>query len=341
MKNMIENGDSMIQKWILCFILFILWIQPTLSEAKNFHPMNDQRKQLFETMETLTQLPWYYFAALNQYEENLRHLETKKDSQKPRISIQIPPKLWAGPLNPNPNDTHLLTIQLFHGIGQDGNGDRKADRQNELDRLYALGNYLVQKGTSSQAIREQLWQYYQHPTTVDIITHIAQIFKKYNHTQLNEKHFPLPTESHYTYRSTWGDRRGWGGLRIHEGSDLFADYGTPVLSTCYGYIELIGWNRYGGWRIGIRDVNNHYHYFAHLQGYRKGLKKGDIVRPGEVIGSVGSSGYGPPGTSGKFPPHLHYGIYRFNGKNTYAFDPYPKLKQWERESKKKTSSRSH
>jgi murein DD-endopeptidase MepM/ murein hydrolase activator NlpD len=191
---------------------------------------------------------------------------------------------------------------------------------------------LAQKGISETQIRERLWDYYHHPLAVDVITHIAKIYETYQTTQLDEKMFPIPLKYNYTYRDTWGARRGWGGLRIHEGTDIFASYGTPVLSTCYGYVELIGWNRYGGWRIGIRDVNNLYHYFAHLNGYRKGLKKGDVVKPGDLLGRVGSSGYGPPGTAGKFPPHLHYGIYKFNGKNTYSFDPYPLLKKWEREA---------
>ena len=75
-----------------------------------------------------------------------------------------------------------------------------------------------------------------------------------------------------------------------------------------------GWNRYGGWRVGIRDINNNYHYFAHLNGFAKDLHTGQVVEPGQLIGSVGSSGYGPPGTAGKFPPHLHYGMYRDNGE---------------------------
>lgn len=152
--------------------------------------------------------------------------------------------------------------------------------------------------------------------------------------------FPIPQRYEYSYKSSWGDRRGFGGARIHEGTDIFAHYGTPVVSTCYGYVELMGWNRYGGWRIGLRDTKNNYHYFAHLNYFRKGLKQGDIVKPGEVIGAVDSSGYGPPGTSGKFPPHLHFGLYSFNGRSTYSFDPYPRLKMWERAAKnaKKKSS---
>ncbi|WP_373370365.1 M23 family metallopeptidase [Alkalicoccobacillus plakortidis] len=120
----------------------------------------------------------------------------------------------------------------------------------------------------------------------------------------------------------------WGGRRIHEGTDLFAGYGVPIQSTSYGTVELIGWNNYGGWRVGIRDLDNIYHYYAHLSGFEKGLEKGDVVKPGQVVGYCGSSGYGKPGTQGKFPPHLHYGMYRDNGVTEWSFDPYPLLKSW-------------
>ena len=63
------------------------------------------------------------------------------------------------------------------------------------------------------------------------------------------------------------------GSRIHEGTDIFANYGVPVHSTVYGIVEMKGWNKYGGWRIGIRDINNKYHYFAHLNGFAKVLSR--------------------------------------------------------------------
>ena len=93
----------------------------------------------------------------------------------------------------------------------------------------------------------------------------------------------------------------------------------------------MGWNDYGGWRVGIRDMHNTYHYYAHLSGFNKEVKEGDIVEPGTVIGYVGSSGYGKEGTSGRFPPHLHYGMYKYNGRTEWAFDPYPYLKIWEKQ----------
>jgi murein DD-endopeptidase MepM/ murein hydrolase activator NlpD len=163
----------------------------------------------------------------------------------------------------------------------------------------------------------------------------AKIYAAFGTLDLHRHAFPLPIRADYSYRSTWGASRSWGGYRIHEGTDLFASYGVPVRSTCYGMIEEMGWNRYGGWRIGIRDLDNIYHYYAHLSGFNKKLHKGDIVKPGQVIGWVGSSGYGKPGTQGKFPPHLHFGLYRDNGVKEWSFDPYPHLKRWEREERQR------
>ena len=99
-----------------------------------------------------------------------------------------------------------------------------------------------------------------------------------------------------------GTKRSWGGYRIHEGTDIFAPHGLPVRSTCYGVVEIKGWNPFGGWRIGIRDLNNHYHYYAHLSGFDKNAHIGEVVTPGQVVGWVGSSGYGKPGTQGNSSP---------------------------------------
>ena len=57
-------------------------------------------------------------------------------------------------------------------------------------------------------------------------------------------------------------------------------------------MEVKGWNQFGGWRIGIRDNHNSYHYYAHLGSYHKEIEVGTIVKPGTVLGYVGSSGYG-------------------------------------------------
>lgn len=316
----------------MCIILFYCCfssLQVTAAQPEVY----EQRLSLYKKYEGISLIPWYYLAAIDQYERNIHPTCAK---QWPVISICMDERTWVGPLNPNEKDENPLSISFFNGIGVDGNGDGKASIQDDEDRLYSL---VVSLSNHSHDIDKALWNRYKRDKAVHLIRMFANIYKETGHVELTERAFPLPLSANYSYRSTWGDRRGFGGLRIHEGTDIFANYGVPIRSTTYGIVEMKGWNRYGGWRIGIRDTNQIYHYYAHLQGFEKGIKTGDVVKPGQVIGYVGSSGYGPPGTQGKFPPHLHYGMYKDNGKREWSFDPYPSLRTYEQiERKKRTNS---
>ncbi|KRG15273.1 peptidase M23 [Virgibacillus soli] len=307
-----------------------LGIEEVKAKELNQEEIYQQRMNLYKKTEALTSIPWYYLAAVDQFERSIRDVRDDLPDPPAIIGYYLPPEQWAGPLNPNPQDTNPITIELFSGVGKDGNGDGKIEQTNEEDLLYTLAHFLRSYGVDDQSFRLALWDYYKRDQTVRSIMTNAKIYRTFGKVDLREKAFPLPKGYNYTYKNTWGDRRGWGGRRIHEGTDIFAGYGTPVRAIAYGVVELKGWNKYGGWRVGIRDVNNTYHYYAHLNGFSKDLKIGDVVKPGDVIGSVGSSGYGPPGTSGKFPPHLHFGMYKDNGIREWSFDPFPHLKIWER-----------
>ncbi|WP_226376935.1 M23 family metallopeptidase [Oceanobacillus halotolerans] len=290
----------------------------------------DERMALYKKTEALTQIPWYYLAAIDQYERNTQEDASDDDI----VSITLPSELWFGSGNVT-NITNDELITLFNGKGKDGNGDKHADPNDPEDVLYTVAMMLKEYGPTEADIRIALWNYYKRDLTVQTIKNTAKVFKEFQEIELTDRDFPVSIGYNYTYHNTWGDRRGFGGARIHEGTDIFADYGTPILATTYGVVELKGWNLYGGWRIGIRDIHNIYHYYGHMSGYEDGIEVGDIVKPGDVLGSVGSTGYGPPGTSGKFPPHLHYGMYRDTGDSEFSFDPYPYLQKWERIAKDK------
>lgn len=325
----------------LCMAAIILPLESVAGaapSASNDEPILKERLQLFQRMETLYGVPWTYLAAMDQYERAMQIRKKKQKNEEPSTRItafDIPSERWCGLWNPDLEDTNPISIRYFSGLGMDGDGDGIADRSNDLDVLTSVVHYLSGYGISAEDWPIALWNYYQRDRSVKTIKQFAQVYAKYQHLHLDDRRFPIPPRYSYSYRDTWGDARGWGGRRIHEGTDIFASYGTPVLSTAYGVIEVIGWNRYGGWRIGMRDMGNVYHYFAHLSSFKKGLKPGDIVEPGQVLGYVGSSGYGKPGTAGKFPPHLHYGMYRETGGPDWAFDPYPYLRRWERQSRKR------
>ncbi|WP_337914077.1 M23 family metallopeptidase [Cohnella zeiphila] len=293
-------------------------------------------KQIYDRVSLTTGLSWQAVAALDRYESTLTraHPKTRPLREGAAVGVFIDEKRWAGPLNPDPSDSNPVSIRVFRGIGQDGDGDGKADRGNDIDLLYSLASEVRRFGTFSDDFAIGLWEYYQNTRAVQRVLQFTKIYHAFGKLDLSHHVFPIPVGSSYAYRSTWGNSRGWGGVRIHEGTDIFANYGVPVRSTSFGIVEVKGWNPYGGWRIGIRDTDNLYHYYAHLSGFEKSLQPNDVVKPGQVIGWVGSSGYGRPGTQGKFPPHLHYGVYRDRGLVEWAFDPYPMLRRWERDELK-------
>ncbi|SHG42115.1 M23 family metallopeptidase [Ornithinibacillus halophilus] len=322
----------MYYKWTLSFIFVLIasLAIPLTIHAQDQEDLYKERLALYKKTEAVTQIPWYYIAAIDQYERQIQ-----KDLEENQvISIKIPEELWFGPGNTS-KTTDKEMIKLFNGKGQDGNGDNKAEPDNPEDVLLTMANLVLEHGPTEEDINIGIWDYYKRDLAVHTIKNTAKVFKKFGKIYLTDRDFPVDIGYNYTYHNTWGDRRGFGGNRIHEGTDIFADYGTPVKSTTYGVVELKGWNLYGGWRIGIRDIFNIYHYYAHLSGFEEGLSVGQIVKPGDLLGRVGSTGYGPPGTSGKFPPHLHYGMYKDNGYSEWSFDPYPHLKKWERMARKK------
>ena len=307
------------------FLLFCLNATVVQAEETSIYT---ERLALFKKTEALTQIPWYYLAAVDNYERNKK----TASEDEPLISINFDEEIWYG-IGNYPHNPSSDIVHLFGGIGLDGNGDGLASQDQAEDVLYTLANLLQREGPTRDDIKIGLWKFYERDLSVKSIMNTAKVFQTFNEINLTNRDFPVDTDYNYSYRNTWGDRRGYGGLRIHEGTDIFADYGTPIKSTTYGVVEMKGWNRFGGWRIGIRDIYNIYHYYAHMSGFNDSIEIGTVVQPGDILGSVGSSGYGPPGTSGKFPPHLHYGMYKDDGYKEWSFDPYPYLRRWEQMAK--------
>lgn len=125
----------------------------------------------------------------------------------------------------------------------------------------------------------------------------------------------------------------WRLAGRHEGNDVFAEPGTPVLAVAGGRVENIGWLFYSGWRVGIRGDDGRYWFYAHLRRYAPGLSAGDRVEPGTVLGEVGNTGYGnKPGHSGEFTYHLHIQI---QGTDGTWVNPYPVMKRLYRAATKR------
>ena len=124
---------------------------------------------------------------------------------------------------------------------------------------------------------------------------------------------PIAKNFPYSHYDDFGKKRSYGFSRPHLGNDLLGQVGTPVIAVESGVIEALGWNQYGGWRIGIRSFDNkRYFYYAHLRKnfpYRKDLKVGSVVKSGDVIGYLGRTGYSiKENVNNITTSHLHFGM---------------------------------
>lgn len=124
---------------------------------------------------------------------------------------------------------------------------------------------------------------------------------------------PIAAGYGYSHCSDFGNSRSFGFARKHLGNDLMGGLGTPIVAVEGGVVEAMGWNRYGGWRIGIRSFDSkRYYYYAHLQKdtpFAKDLYVGKIVQPGDVIGFMGRTGYSDKENTNNIETvHLHFGM---------------------------------
>lgn len=144
--------------------------------------------------------------------------------------------------------------------------------------------------------------------------------------------FPIPSPHAHSFINDWGFPRA-GNSSGHQGTDIFAMKGTPVIAVADGVIgPEFGFIRIGGWRLHLVDSNGVDYYYAHLnndspgtddnQGgagtaYAPGISPGVKVKKGQLLGFIGDSGDAEP-----TPAHVHFGI-QVNDK---WVNPYPHLK---------------
>lgn len=124
---------------------------------------------------------------------------------------------------------------------------------------------------------------------------------------------PIAEGYSYSHCDDFGADRSFGFKRRHLGNDLMGSLGTPIVAVEGGVVEAMGWNRYGGWRIGIRSFDSRrYWYYAHLRKdapFAPGLAEGDLVEPGQLLGFMGRTGYSDTENVDNIEVvHLHFGL---------------------------------
>ena len=131
--------------------------------------------------------------------------------------------------------------------------------------------------------------------------------------------FAFPVYGKVTYSNDWGAPRALTGR--HQGTDIFAPAGAPVLAVTGGTLSKVGTRDIPGNRLWLTTKGGDSFFYAHLSAFARDARNGARVKPGQVLGYVGSTG-----DAEKTPPHLHFEVHPGGGS---AINPYPFLRAWQ------------
>jgi hypothetical protein len=115
---------------------------------------------------------------------------------------------------------------------------------------------------------------------------------------------PFPVAGSASYRDDWGEPRSTPCPHLHQGNDIFANFGTPFVAPEAGTVARYGFESVGGNSVYFMGDDGYGIYGAHLQSFAPGLKIGSHVDAGTVLGAVGNTGDAAGGS-----PHLHFQLY--------------------------------
>jgi murein DD-endopeptidase MepM/ murein hydrolase activator NlpD len=220
-------------------------------------------------------------------------------------------------------DSHgeMSCVELLAYIAAVNCNDFSNYRDSQLD---SLADKLRSGSTMAELTRElKHYPYYFEAFTAVLSGFVGEYEIEVADDSESGRHFerrygvkvfsPIAKNFPYSHYDDFGNRRSYGFSRPHLGNDLMGQVGTPIVAVEGGTVEALGWNQYGGWRIGIRSRDKkRYYYYAHLRKgfpYRKDLAVGSVVSSGDVIGYLGRTGYSlKEDVNNIKTAHLHFGL---------------------------------
>ncbi|MDD5935409.1 MAG: M23 family metallopeptidase [Clostridiales bacterium] len=249
-----------------------------------------------ETMESLTKDKKYYSYYYEAYEAVLGGLvgdyeiQVWEPTKVPTPTVEATPTPEAT-ATPEATPTAVTTPNTELNQTSDGESKDSKEVPKEFQMIDTLPNESIEEDKTENAEPKKIWE------------------KRYGLKGFN----PLARDYYYNDFDDFGVSRSYGYRRQHLGHDMMGSIGSPVIAVESGYVEAIGWNRYGGWRIGIRSFDGkRYYYYAHMRKdhpYVKCLKEGSIVTAGDVIGYLGRTGYSnKENVNNISTSHLHFGL---------------------------------
>lgn len=215
------------------------------------------------------------------------------------------------------SETHLDWITLLAYAAVRGGGEFGKKSEGYIEEMAAKLE-AGEETKESLAEKYQYFSYYYEAYTAVLGGMVGEYEMENENGEMEKKYglkafSPIAKGFEYQDYDDFGVSRSFGYKRQHLGHDMMGLIGTPIIACESGYVEALGWNRYGGWRIGIRSFDKkRYYYYAHLRQnrpYAEGLKEGDYVSAGDVIGYMGHTGYSDTENVNNIDAvHLHVGL---------------------------------
>lgn len=242
-------------------------------------------------------------------------------------------------------EVHIDWVEMLAYLGARYGGDFSSNEKRLAKDVAKLAEQLIGEGVTMEELTKDMEYYAYYKEAYGAV--LGGMVGEYEIEEADEngnkvwkrvyglKAFsPIARGFEYTHYADFGSSRSYGYQRQHLGHDMMGQIGTPIIAVESGYVEAIGWNQYGGWRIGIRSFDGRrYYYYAHMRQnypYAEGLKEGSIVTAGDVIGYMGHTGYSATENVNNIEVvHLHWGMQLIfddsqkDGSNQIWIDVYP------------------
>lgn len=220
-------------------------------------------------------------------------------------------------------DVHLNWVELLAYLGARYGGD--FTRYQEADMTQAAEKLLTGGSTIEEMTADmEYYGYYREAYGAVLDGMVGEYEIEKPESEDSDKkvwkkfyglkaYSPIAKTFPYTDYDDFGVSRSYGYRRNHLGHDMMGQVGTPIVASESGYVAVMGWNQYGGWRIGINSFDGkRYYYYAHLRRnipFAESLEEGDVVQAGDVIGYMGRTGYSTTENVNNIDTyHLHFGL---------------------------------
>ena len=224
------------------------------------------------------------------------------------VSIEALNATYKLDVNSYNSDFHYNWIELLALLACKYGNNFDRFKQKDLDQF---AKKIKDSGSVQEVAKDMKYYDYYYEAYSAILREFLGL--REDETYGMKVFLPIAKNYSFSHYKDFGTSRSYGFSRTHLGNDLMGSIGTPIIAVETGTVFHLGWNQYGGWRIGIRSLDGQrYYYYAHLRKdhpYVPELKEGVTVEAGDVIGYLGMTGYSiKENVNNINVPHLHFGM---------------------------------